>query len=64
MAAGMDKDPSKVVNDMYDMKDDDKSTAGQMLKQLYTTGSFQDNFGALVRVRHNKAYNKLAFSLN
>nr|WCC58193.1 carboxylesterase [Pharsalia antennata] len=48
-AVKMDANNSLIVRDSYNIKKEDKDDAGRLLKELYTTESFEADFSAMVK---------------
>lgn len=45
-----DDDLKLIVNDDFNVSDENKQTVGEKLRQIYTDGKFQDNLGGSIRV--------------
>ncbi|XP_056641960.1 juvenile hormone esterase-like [Diorhabda sublineata] len=52
-----DKDPSQLINDLYNMSPENKTIAGTLLKQIYTFNtSFLEDKGGYTRYNSDKSY--------
>lgn len=50
-AAALDKDPSQLLGNQFNISSINRTIAGHLLKKIYTNTTFEDNIGAFVRVR-------------
>lgn len=50
-AAVIDKDPSQMLGNHFNLSEVNRTIVGYRLKQIYTNTTFQNNIGAFVRVK-------------
>lgn len=53
LATALDENPSKLIDDQFNISIMNKTIAGNLLKKIYTNVSFTENIGAYIRVRGN-----------